>query len=103
MLTLFSLARSVLERADSDFQGIIEELYEKNGRKVGKVLPLLWAIYCRFLAKDYIIWLFVGGFKGLKKENFTSELGRILRKHSLRNSLRETSKAQNRVRQNLPA
>jgi hypothetical protein len=61
MLTLFSLAKTVLEKRLSDFHGIIEELGEKKLRKVGKPLPLLWVICCRFLASDYIICLAVKG------------------------------------------
>jgi hypothetical protein len=57
VLTLTSLAKSVLEKAFSDFQGIIKELGEKKRRGVGKNLLLSWESYCHFLARDYTICL----------------------------------------------
>jgi hypothetical protein len=41
MLTLSPLARIVLERGLSDFQGVIKELGEIKRREVGINLPLL--------------------------------------------------------------
>jgi hypothetical protein len=61
MLTLSSLARIVLERGLSDFQGIIRELGEIKRREVGINLPLLWESYCHFLASDYIICMSMKG------------------------------------------
>jgi hypothetical protein len=61
VLTLFSNAKSVLEKVISDFQGIIKELGQEKCRKVRKTLPLFWTSYCRFLASDYIFWLSVKG------------------------------------------
>jgi hypothetical protein len=54
---LGSLAKTVLEKPDSDIQGSIRELRGKKLREVGKKLPLLWEYSCRFLATDYTICL----------------------------------------------
>jgi hypothetical protein len=55
--TLNSQAKSVLEKASTDFQGIIRQLDEEKRRGVGKKLLLLWETYCLFLARDYTICL----------------------------------------------
>jgi hypothetical protein len=57
MHLLSSIAKSVLEKASSDFQGIIKELGVKNPIGVGKDLPLSWVTICRFLASNYTICL----------------------------------------------
>jgi hypothetical protein len=57
MYALDSLAKSVPEKPDSDFQGSIRELHEKKLREVEIKLPLLWETICRFLASDYTICL----------------------------------------------
>jgi hypothetical protein len=61
MFTVSSLAKIVLEKGPSDFQGIIRELGEIKRREVGIDLPLLWENYCHFLASDYIICMSMKG------------------------------------------
>jgi hypothetical protein len=71
---LGSLAKSVLEKADSDFRGSFKELRAKNLRNMGKKLPLLWEIICRFLTSDYTICLEDReGFENLKEKNHQAE------------------------------
>jgi hypothetical protein len=57
MHTIPSLAKSVLEKPISDFNGIIRELGAKNLFGVGKDLPLSWENNCHFLARDYTFCL----------------------------------------------
>jgi hypothetical protein len=57
VLLLSFPAKSVPEKAFSDFQGIIKELGGKKSRRVGKELLLSWESYCHFLARDYTICL----------------------------------------------
>jgi hypothetical protein len=73
MLTLSSRAIIVLEKAYSDFQGIIRELGEIKRREVGINLPLLWESYCRSLSSDYIICMPTKGSEELNEENFKLE------------------------------
>jgi hypothetical protein len=55
--TLTSLAKSVLEKPVSNFNGIIRELGLRNLLGVGKDLPLSWENNCHFLARDYTFCL----------------------------------------------
>jgi len=57
MLPTASLAKSVLEKSNSDFHGVIRELGAKKPLGVGRKLLLLWEKNCRFLATDYTICL----------------------------------------------